>query len=463
MTPKMKILLITYLYPPIGGMTPIRLSQFVHYIGQPDREARIDVVTIRPSGGHPVYWLEPDKPDERTQSVTIHRSFPGPGWYLASMLSSMSRQRFPCSRKTVRTRRLVKSRPEEAIASRVNAWAGFVYKRVIRTVAVPDTRFDWVPWGLRKARQLLSKYNHDVIWSFGFPFTSHLVAWLLASLSGRPWVAEYGDPWSFGPEAARNPRWRQRIDSWLENLIIRKASRIVVCTDETRAGFLQTFPSIDPDSIVAIPHGYDPTAYRRVVAPKPSVFRIVYTGIFYEHVREPLVFFQALRELPSDQFEVIIIGQVAAKYRHFVEDLGLSSQVQFLGSLPHDEVARYQKSATVLLSFGWAGGYQIPAKLYEYFGAQRPIVNIQFALEDASSCMLSSYSRGLSVPNAEGPLRECLRKLFEWWQSGDLESRFDLRPVEEMTWEARARLMAEVLRQAVACSPTGDKHVRKDH
>jgi glycosyltransferase involved in cell wall biosynthesis len=413
-------------------MTPLRLAKFVNYIAKNGHE--VDVITTQPTLHNPVYWIDSSSKWDFPPSVRVHRIYPGPAWHLYSAVRGWG------SHKS----------PQQSKLDSANSSLSRIIKGYFKNILIPDTRIEWLPFAVAEAGWLLSHSRYDLIWSFGFPFTSHLIGGLLSRLRRVGWVAEYGDPWSFGDESALMPRWRQIMDRWLESKLLKAASRVIVCTDETKTGFLATFPFVKSDVIAVVPHGYDTKDYDIPEAVATDRFRIVYTGIFYQGIREPDTFFRALRELSADRFEVLVAGRVDSRYCTLINQLGLDNNVSFLGPLPHDQVVRLQKGASILLSFGWIGGYQIPAKLYEYFGACRPILNIQYDEKDASALLLSTYSRGLSVDNVEEQLRVCLRQLFEWWKSGELDGKFNLRSIQGMEWEASSEQMLKELTASVA-------------
>ena len=49
------------------------------------------------------------------------------------------------------------------------------------------------------------------------------------------------------------------------------------------------------------------------------------------------------------------------------------------------------------------------------------------------------------VGNNAVEIAKVINKAYELWRQGKLFSSFDLSPIEEFTWESRARTLAEAL------------------
>ena len=68
--------------------------------------------------------------------------------------------------------------------------------------ALPDKDVGWLLPAVGAGLRSFSSRKPDVIFSSAPPWTTHLVAGALASALGRPWVADFRDPWVRSPWAA---------------------------------------------------------------------------------------------------------------------------------------------------------------------------------------------------------------------------------------------------------------------
>ncbi len=90
-------------------------------------------------------------------------------------------------------------------------------------------------------------------------------------------------------------------------------------------------------------------------------------------------FFQAIQkillEFPEIKENLVLnfAGDFPDEYRKLVEEMGISSLIQRLGHIPHEEVLRLTQASDLLLALnydGWAT--LIPGKIYEYWAVGGP-------------------------------------------------------------------------------------------
>jgi glycosyltransferase involved in cell wall biosynthesis len=280
---------------------------------------------------------------------------------------------------------------------------------------------------------LCRKNRYDALISVGYPYSSHVIAYFLRKHVKGPWIADYGDPWSFFPHFL--PPWRRTIDKRLEGYLLKRMDRIIVTTEETKEGYLSHFPFLDKEDVEVIPQGYSREQFSAVTPERPEGFRIVYTGIFYGKIREPFTFFSAISELKEIDLEVVIAGRVEDVYREFVAKMGIAGKVRFTGHIPHERSVALQKGATLLLLLGNLSRYQLPSKVYEYLASKRPILSVRYQEEDIASRMVEKYRRGLVIENDKERIKAAVRDLYSDWKQGKLEKRFNLEEVEEYSWD----------------------------
>ena len=166
----------------------------------------------------------------------------------------------------------------------------------------------------------------------------------------------------------------------LERDTIASADRVVgntpIFTDALRHAYPQ-FAS----KISTITNGYDPEAFAGAGKP-PTRDRlsILYTGELY-FGRDPRAFLDALAELRADpsapKMGLDFVGRWDREYNlpAFVRERGLDDLVTIGGVIPYRECLRRTMEADILLLVhtpGYAHG--LPAKIFEYIGAQRPIL-----------------------------------------------------------------------------------------
>ena len=103
--------------------------------------------------------------------------------------------------------------------------------------------------------------------------------------------------------------------------------------------------------------------------------------------------------------------QAPAEYARFAE--ASQGRIRYLGHVPHHEVLGLQRQADVLVSIGNDGMVaQTPGKLYEYFGAGRPILHLRAqGREDPAGRLVESLGAGWTCANEAAAVAELLEKL----------------------------------------------------
>jgi len=139
-------------------------------------------------------------------------------------------------------------------------------------------------------------------------------------------------------------------------------------------------------------------------SPHPSNFiknlfgngiRLLHSGLLYPEDRDPREFFNALAELQYEgnvqKGEITIILRATGNdqfYTGILNELKLSSIVQLLPPLPYQQALEEMLSVDGLLIFQAKNcNHQIPAKVYEYLRAQRPIFSLTYPEGDTANLL----------------------------------------------------------------------------
>ncbi|MCD6680930.1 MAG: glycosyltransferase [Burkholderiaceae bacterium] len=252
-----------------------------------------------------------------------------------------------------------------------------------RFLALPDRWASWqlaaVPIGKRLARER----QVDALWSTYPVATAHLIAAKIAGSTGLPWVADFRDPMAqdgYPPE----PRQKRSFER-IEALVARRAARLVFVTPSAQRLYRERFREKPSEHFLLLENGYDEGAFERViddVRPRNPTPLLLHSGIVYPQERDPEALFTALGRLARSGS--IRTGDFLLRFRApihpgllrtLAEQHGVSSFVEICPRIPYEEALREMVQADALLLMqGTNCNEQIPAKLYEYLRAQRPIL-----------------------------------------------------------------------------------------
>ena len=259
--------------------------------------------------------------------------------------------------------------------------------RYTRLLALPDRWVTWclgaVPAGLSMIRQ----YRPALLWST-YPIASaHLIALMLHKLTGLPWVADLRDPMLDAVYPA--DRLSRRVAGWIEARTIRAAARVVCTTPGALRHYRQLFKDVPAERFCLIENGYDDEDFdaaeadaRAVVKPSCGPLTMLHSGIVYPLERDPRPLFAALAALLADgsltpaRFQLVLRAPVHEAFlAELIDRYDIGSLVTIAPPLPYRAALAEMLGADALLLLQAANcNEQVPAKLYEYLRANKPLL-----------------------------------------------------------------------------------------
>ena len=281
--------------------------------------------------------------------------------------------------------------------------------------ALPDRWVSWLAGAVPVGLSVIHRYKPNVLWSTHPIPTAHLIGVILQRLTGLPWVADFRDPMTeVDPVTQRHfpadsAMWQTR--RWVERHTIRNCSRAVFVAPGTLRMYRERYLDVPDTRWASISNGYDEenfTAARQNIQhrlPANTCIRLLHSGLLYAADRDPSAFFAALARLrdagiiSSTDLKVILRAPGDAHYYlRLINDKNVGDIVSVKPAVPYREALAEMLAADGLLLFQWQeSNANIPAKLYEYLRAQRPILAFVDPAGDTAS-VLKSAGRGKIVP-----------------------------------------------------------------
>lgn len=265
--------------------------------------------------------------------------------------------------------------------------------KYLKMLALPDRWVTWFLGAIPVGLNLIRRERPDIIWSTYPIATAHLIGMTLHKLSGIPWVTDFRDPMT----DSTYPRdgTTRSLYQWIERRAVANCNHTVFTTPDTRQKYLERFKWLPAERCSVIPNGFDEELFRTVeqnqmahpsVASEKAPIHLVHSGLLYRSERNPEPFFAALAELLQQQQlspqQLRITLRASGDETHYsqrLKALGIDKLVSLEPALPYVEALNEMLHADGLLLFQAANcNHQIPAKVYEYLRARRPI----FALTD---------------------------------------------------------------------------------
>lgn len=269
-------------------------------------------------------------------------------------------------------------------------------------LALPDRWSTWWLPAVLSGLRLVRRHRPAALWST-YPIASaHLIAHTLQRLTGLPWIADFRD--SMTQEDYPREPWQFHAYRWLERATIARCTRAVFTTPGTQRMYAERYPDLPADRWAVIPNGYDEQNFRRAEGSVPSHARsggprtLVHSGVLYPHERDPTSFFDAVASLKrggtlsADRLQVVLRASTfEERHQSAIDSRGIGDIVRLEPGLPYEEALCEMLSSDALLLFQAANcNHQIPAKVYEYMRARRPILALTDSGGDTAALLRRS-------------------------------------------------------------------------
>jgi glycosyltransferase involved in cell wall biosynthesis len=361
-----RILFVAYIFPPTGGAGVQRAAKFVKYL--PEFGWHPSVLTVE----NPSVPLVDDSLVGDIPKQTIIRR--APTWEPAYALKAA-----------------VAAEGAGRRAGTPGRLARKFARRIGRMVLQPDPQILWAPQAIRMGKRLLREHRHDAIFATGPPFSSFLVGAAL-SRTGIPLVLDYRDEWDLAKLYFENQRpdwWSGLVQNRMQRRVVRSAHTLLATTRSSAESLEKVRKAAGSRARVTwIYNGYDPADFpvrQGNGLAANSRYRLVYTGTLWTLTSAvPLV--EAVRRLAGQRpdllakLELVFVGRRIGPQLDAVEALKrFPCRVVEYPYLPHDEALAVLHSADglcLLLSDVPGAERVVPAKVFEYFAARRPILAI---------------------------------------------------------------------------------------
>jgi len=256
-------------------------------------------------------------------------------------------------------------------------------------LALPDRWISWwlsaVPAGL----SLIRRYKPEVIWST-FPIASApLIALTLHRITGLPWVADFRDPML--QDDYPSTKLQRKAYGWIEQQAIHRCKKAVFTTHSAMDAYKRRFPEFLHEKFAVIENGYDEDVFSDATAgPHPDTLKngtsltLLHSGVLYADGRDPSAFFEAIAVLKAhgsvnaSRLRVILRATGDDPYFNaLVKKYGIEDIVSIEASVPYRDALNEMLNVDGLIVFqGAPFNTQIPAKIYEYFRARKPILGL---------------------------------------------------------------------------------------
>ncbi len=403
-----KVLIITYYWPPSGGIAVQRTLKFVKYLQE---FGWTPIVYTVSNGEYPE--LDPSLARQVPGAVVVLRR---PIWEPYQLYKFFTGKKS----KSKVNRSNLRSKDKGSITERFSFW-------IRGNLFIPDTRRFWIRPSIKFLRKYLQEEKVDVIISTGPPHSTHMIAMEVSRALGIPWLADFRDPWTtmdYYRDLMLSPL-ADRQHHALERKVLQQANVVTVVGDFIK----KEFDEKGARRVSVISNGFDETDF--ITAGNVSLdkdFTIAHTGSFF-HRRNPSSLWKAIAALKAEghpsgqQIRIKLVGRVDPSVLKSIQENGLEENLLLLAQMPYEQVIVHMKTAQVLLLpiDDFEGSkWVLTGKLYEYLAAGRPILCIGPTDGDASRVITETQAGSIFDFSDVKGIKNQLIKMYEQYSKGTL-------------------------------------------
>ena len=386
-----RVLIISYYWPPAGGISTIRPLKLAKYIGEFGWEPVVCTAQ------NPHYPFEDNKAanDIPTNLEVIKIPIVEP----YELYKNLTGQKSKAALADV-----IHNTPKHSILHNLSVW-------IRGNFFIPDARCLWIKPAVKALEKYLIDNPVDAIISTGPPHSVNRIGCILSSKLNLPWIADFQDPWTQVDyyKHFKISKWAHNRHRKMENQVFENADLITIVSESWK----KDLKHIGAKNTVLVPLGFDTSDFKNSVE-LDNTFSLTHLGMLGED-RNPTALIHVISELCKQNtkfknlFKLQLVGKVNQKIKDLIRSLNLEDQVLFVAQVNRDEAIKIMQSSQlllVLLNKADNVSGRVPGKVFEYFGAKRPILclgpkntDVEFMLEETATGKSIDYDSEIELKN----------------------------------------------------------------
>ncbi|WP_337866891.1 glycosyltransferase [Ignavibacterium sp.] len=414
----MKILFITYYWPPSGKAS-------LHW--------PLDIIThLHNLDCEPIILTTKDETFTEKDESLLDKV--DPSWVT---IKSNALEPFNIYRKFIGKKKNEKLIASETISTENKSLAHRISLWIRLNLFIPDARVGWYFTAVRKAKEFIRKNKIEAIVSIGPPHTTHLVAKKLSNKFSIPFFPVFIDPWVdiVYYKNLKRSSLTKRIDKNLEKSVVDNAEKIIFVTNSMKDDYVRKYPQIKEKSFVLY-WGFNEKDFEGLSLNSVNKEKelseekvIVHAGNIFDYQNPEMLWKEVSHRIKSgEKFKIKFIGTISPAVKQSIKKYNLEPFTEYPGFLPYEKMLLELSKADYLLVCATEKRH-VPGKLFEYLRIGKPIIafgddneEVQQILKDTKSGRLFRYDE---------EVREVFEKQFD--VSPDLEAikKFDRKNIAE--------------------------------
>ena len=356
-----KVLIITYYWPPSGGAGVQRWLKFAKYL--PEFGWQPIILTVDPQ-----YASYPQRDESLSAEVR-------PDCLVYTTKSF----------ELYNLYKLISRKKEVPYGGFANESKESLFQKISKFLRgnflLPDPRKGWNKYALKKAVELIQKFEIDTVVTTSPPHSTQLIGLELKKRFDIRWIADLRDPWTdiYYYNQFKHTALARKIDRNYERQVVEKADLLISVSEDVKRIFSEKSSQRIAAKTVVIPNGFDSDDFQIKTTTAELKKIITYTGTISEayDVDHLLV---ALQQLGADWNEKLLIrfvGKVPSTIASRFKETGF--EVELVGYVDHSKSIEYLfRSDLLLLVIPKVANNRgiLTGKFFEYLASQKPVLAI---------------------------------------------------------------------------------------
>ena len=388
-----KVLIITYHWPPSGGITVLRCLKIAKYL----RDFGWEPIVFTAKNASYQY-LDFSNEKDIPLGVEIHQV---PIFEPINVFKKISGRK--------------KSQPLQNFTTNSDKKKSFIDKLglwVRGNFFIPDARYRWITPSINYLEKYLKKNTIDAIFTDGPPHTNTVIGMKIAQKFNIPWIADFQDPWTQVDYYSKMyiGKRADKKHKALEQEVFQTAKKITIASPSWKLDL----ESIGAKNVDVIYYGYDESDFKNYTSKTPEKFTIFHGGLLGEDRNPDLLFkaiYQILESNPSfqDKIEIRLAGEIDHSVKQTITKYILNRITNYLGMISRENViSEYANSSLLILPINKAinAKGRIPGKLFEILRSNKPVLvlgpengDVKKIVEQKEKGISIEYNNFLEIEN----------------------------------------------------------------
>lgn len=250
---------------------------------------------------------------------------------------------------------------------------------------MPDMyRFSWAHFVKKRIRNVEFDYIHTL----SSPQSTHLIGLDLKKKTGKPWIAQFNDPWTDSSGRKNHkPAFTAKVDSKYERMVVENADLIIHTNHILPDIWIERYGDSIKDKMVVIPLNFNisslPNVDDSLQKEESGVLNIAHIGEIYS-TRSCVDFLKGVSMLFKQNPEfrnmlhITFVGGVKKEEAGVARELGLDDVVEYTPRLAPEQLGKYYNSTDVFLAIdvNLNRSPSYPSKLMMYHYYRKPILGV---------------------------------------------------------------------------------------